>query len=75
MSRITKETVTFESEAIIKAQYFPLINILKVFYKNESKYLYIDVEPFVWDGMKRANSVGRFINYYIKSYYEFHRQD
>ena len=65
MKNVKKETIKVSSEAIKKASYERSKKILTIKFHNGSIYYYPDIEQFVFEGLKMADSVGKFLNKYI----------
>lgn len=66
-----KETITVESNAIKKASYDYDIRLLKITFVNGKKYNYHNVPTDTFISMKYSKSIGRFINKYIKSDFNY----
>jgi len=66
MKKLIKERINVNSAAIKLAEYDPQTNELKLTFANNREYLYKSVEPFMFEGMRNAESIGKFINKYIK---------
>ena len=66
MKKLIKDRIKVNSAAIKLAEYNYETSELKLTFNNNSKYLYKSVEPFMFEGMRNAESIGRFINKYIK---------
>jgi hypothetical protein len=47
---------------------------MTVEFKSGSRYNYYDVPPHVYEGMKTADSKGKYLNAYIKGQYRYARQ-
>jgi hypothetical protein len=65
MKNVKKETIKVNSEAIKKASYERSKKILSVKFHNGKVYYYPNIEPFIFEGLKTAKSVGKFLNKYI----------
>jgi len=63
--KIKKETLKVNSAAIKTADYNYDNSILTLKFASGRKYNYLNVEPFVFEGMRNAPSIGKFINKYI----------
>jgi hypothetical protein len=66
MRKLIKDRIKVNSAAIKLAEYDYETSELKLTFTNNSEYLYRSVEPFMFEGMRNAESIGRFINKYIK---------
>jgi hypothetical protein len=66
MKKLIKDRIKVNSAAIKLAEYNYETSELKLTFTNNSEYLYQSVEPFMFEGMRNAESIGRFINKYIK---------
>ena len=66
MKKLIKDRIKVSSAAIKLAEYNYETSELKLTFTNNSEYLYKSVEPFMFEGMRNAESIGRFINKYIK---------
>jgi len=66
MKKLIKERINVNSAAIKLAEYDHQTNELKLTFANNREYLYKSVEPFMFEGMRNAESIGKFINKYIK---------
>jgi len=66
MKKLIKERINVNSAAIKLAEYDHKTNELKLTFVNNREYLYKSVEPFMFEGMRNAESIGKFINKYIK---------
>ena len=66
MKKLIKDRIKVNSAAIKLAEYDYETSELKLTFTNNSEYLYRSVEPFMFEGMRNAESIGRFINKYIK---------
>ena len=66
MRKLIKDRIKVNSAAIKLAEYNYETSELKLTFTNNSEYLYRSVEPFMFEGMRNAESIGRFINKYIK---------
>ena len=69
MSKIIKEDLIVESSAIQYATYYNRERKLFVMFSNTHCYEYLDVDPFVWEGLRASPSAGAFINRIIKKYH------
>jgi len=65
MKNVKKETIKVKSEAIKKAKYHYRKKILSVKFHNGDIYYYPEIEPFIFEGLKASDSVGKFLNKYI----------
>jgi len=68
------EFITVESSVISNAWYKPSQGMLVVDYENGSSYEYINVPYFVFEGLRSADSKGKFINTHIKTRFEFKKR-
>jgi len=66
MKKLIKERINVKTAAIKLAEYDHQTNELKLTFVNNLEYLYKSVEPFMFEGMRNAESIGKFINKYIK---------
>ena len=66
MSKITKEILIVESEAVVYAQYKHREEELVVMFIRGATYTYFDVPVHVWRGLQTADSVGGFISKHIR---------
>jgi len=48
------------------AEYNYETNELKLIFINDREYIYESVEPFMFEGLRSTESVGKFFNKYIK---------
>jgi len=65
MNKIKKETIKVKSTAIKKAKYNHRKKILSIKFHNGDIYYYPEIEPFIFEGLKASDSVGKFLNKYI----------
>jgi hypothetical protein len=65
MKNIKKETIKVTSTAIKKASYERSKKILTIKFHNGNIYYYPEIEPFIFEGLKESDSVGKFLNKYI----------
>jgi len=65
MEKLKKETIQVNSKAIKKVTYNYSNNRLRLTFNNDKEYNYHSVEPFIFEGMRSAKSIGRFINKHI----------
>ena len=75
MSKVTKEILIVESEAIVYAQYKHREEELMIMFSSGNAYKYFDVPVHVWRGLQRAHSVGGFVSKHIRMKYEFKLTD
>lgn len=75
MSKVTKEILIVESEAVVYAQYKHREEELTVMFNRGATYTYFDVPVHVWRGLQRAHSVGGFVSKHIRMKYEFKLAD
>ena len=75
MSKVTKEILIVESEAVIYAQYKPRKEELMVMFSRGATYTYFNVPLHVWRGLQTADSIGGFISKHIRMKYEFKLAD
>jgi hypothetical protein len=66
MSKVTKEILIVESEAVVYAQYKHREEELVVMFIRGATYTYFDVPVHVWRGLQTADSVGGFISKHIR---------
>ena len=65
MEKLKKETIQVNSKAIKKVTYNYSNNRLSLTFNNDKEYNYHSVEPFIFEGMRSAKSIGKFINKHI----------
>ncbi len=65
------EFITVQSSVVTNAWYKPSIASLVIDYRNGSSYEYINVPYFVFEGLRSADSKGKFINTQIKAKFDF----
>ena len=75
MSKVTKEILIVESEAVISAQYKHREEELMIMFTRGATYIYFDVPVHVWRGLQRAHSVGGFVSKHIRTNFEFKLTD
>jgi hypothetical protein len=75
MSKITKEILIVESEAVIYAQYKHREEELMVMFNRGATYTYFDVPTYVWRGLQTAHSVGSFVSKHVRMKFEFKLTD
>mgnify|MGYP000052760752 CR=1 FL=1 len=75
MSKVTKEILIVESEAVVYAQYKHREKELMIMFNRGATYTYFDVPMHVWRGLQRAPSVGSFVSKHIRMKYEFKLTD
>ena len=71
MRKLTKDRINVNSQAIKLAEYNYKTKRLKLTFRGKHwtenrKYIYIDVEPFIFEGLRNAESIGKFVNKHIK---------
>jgi hypothetical protein len=67
-------TNNFENSSnILRADFDPLMNSLKVYFRSGGVYLYLDVERSVFNDFVASESAGKFFVANIKDDYEFQR--
>jgi len=69
--KIKKETVKVDSIAIKKANYNYETKALTLTFVNGKKYEYQNVPEFTFEGMRRSDSVGKFINRFIIKNFDY----
>lgn len=69
------DTIIPMSSAVTELYYEPDALALHVQYINGGRYIYWGVPLDVWGRFKEANSKGEFVNYYIKAYYPFTKEN
>lgn len=68
------ETVEFkESKQLSSAIYFKQENKMQVCFTNGSVYEYTSVPESIFDGLKTAESAGKYLNSEVKGKYEYSR--
>jgi len=65
---------TPESSNIAGFSYGEDNQVLTVEFKNGTRYEYYDVQPHIFEGMKVADSKGKYINAEIKGHHRYARQ-
>jgi len=65
---------TPESSSIARFRYDEASQTLTVEYKSGSRYNYYDVPQHIFEGMRSADSKGKFLNDQIKGVYRYARQ-
>jgi len=65
------ENVTVNSSAIKSAGYFNENNLLVIKFINNREYNYLNVPYHIFEGIRSAESKGKFINKYVLKHYEF----
>jgi len=75
MSKVTKEILIVESEAVVYAQYKHREEELVVMFSRGATYTYLNVPVHVWRGLQTANSVGGFVSKHIRMKFEFKLAD
>jgi len=72
MSTLT-ETIKVDSVAISKAKFNRRDNLLTLRFKNLSEYDYYNVPLHIFDGLRDAESKGRYINKYVIGEFKFRK--
>ena len=75
MSKVTKEILIVESEAVIYAQYKHREEELMVMFSRGATYTYSNVPVHVWRGLQTADSTGGFVSKHIRMKFEFKLTD
>jgi len=75
MSKVTKEILIVESEAVVYAQYKHREEELMVMFNRGATYTYSNVPTHVWRGLQTAHSVGSFVSKHIRMKFEFKLTD
>lgn len=75
MSKITKEILIVESEAVVYAQYKHREEELTVMFSRGATYTYFNVPLHVWRGLQTADSIGGFVSRHIRMKFEFKLAD
>lgn len=65
---------TPESSNVTRFRYEETAQILTVEFNNGSCYDYYDVPDHIFEGMKQADSKGKYLNAEIKGHYRYERQ-
>lgn len=68
---------TVQSSNIERIGYDSEKKILKIQFKgarNNEKYCYRNVDPTIFEGLRKASSVGKFFHSDIKDRYEFYKE-
>ena len=66
-----KFSVNTDSSCVSNLAYDSDTKILRVRYVTNKEYDYLDVEPTTFDEMRKADSIGRFLNAVIKPNYPY----
>lgn len=66
MTKVIKDKIRVNSAAIKLAEYNYETNELKLIFINDREYIYESVEPFMFEGLRATESIGKFFNKYIK---------
>jgi len=67
-------TETFENSSIIlRADFDPLMDTLKIYFRSGGVYLYLDVKRSLFDDLVASDSAGKFFVANIKDEYEFQK--
>jgi len=72
MSTLT-ETIKVDSVAISKAKFNREDNLLTLKFKNLSEYDYYNVPLHIFNGLRDAESKGRYINKYVIGEFKFRK--
>ncbi len=75
MSKVTKEILIVESEAVIYAQYKHREEELMVMFSRGAIYTYFKVPVHVWRGLQTTDSVGGFVSRHLRMKFEFKLAD
>ena len=75
MSKVTKEILIVESEAVVYAQYKHREEELMITFTGGTMYTYFNVPVYVWRGLQAADSVGGFVSEHIRMKYIYKRTD
>ena len=75
MSKVTKEILIVETEAVVYAQYKHREEELMVMFNRGATYTYFDVPTYVWRGLQTAHSVGSFVSKHVRMKFEFKLTD
>ena len=75
MSKVTKEILIVESEAVVYAQYKHQEEELMVMFSRGATYTYFNVPVHVWRGLQTADSTGGFVSRHIRMKFEFKLAD
>jgi hypothetical protein len=70
MSKVTKEILIVESEAVIYAQYKHREEELMVMFNRGACYKYFKVPIHVWRGLQTTDSVGGFVSKHLRLEFE-----
>lgn len=70
---MTEWISTPESSNVAGFSYDEATQVLTVEFNDGSRYYYYDVPENVFDGMKSADSKGKYLNAEIKSHYRYAR--
>lgn len=65
---------TPESSNIAGFGYAKTTQTLTVEFKNGNRYDYYDVPEHIFEGMKSADSKGKYLNAHVKNHYRYARQ-
>ena len=75
MSKVTKEILIVESEAVIYAQYKHREKELMVMFNRGACYKYFKVPIHVWRGLQTTDSVGGFVSKHLRMKFDFKLAD
>ena len=65
---------TPQSSNVARFSYEVATQILTVEFNGGSRYDYYDVPDHIFEGMKNADSIGKYLNSEIKGHYRYARQ-
>jgi hypothetical protein len=60
-----------DSTAVERAGYDPVRRELRVVFAGDREYAYLKVPPTVFEELRRAPSVGQFVNWSVKPFYRY----
>ena len=69
-----REWIEVVSSNIKAVSYFKKNQELRIRFKNDSEYVYYQVPKTLFDDMINAESVGKFLNDFVKPNYQYERE-
>lgn len=66
--------LTPQSSNVARFRYDAASQVLTVEFNSGGRYNYYDVPEYIFEGMKTADSTGRYLNAEIKGHYRYARQ-
>lgn len=67
------ERVSVESSSLLTVGFAREARVLEIEFRSGAAYRYLDVPPAVFEGLKKAESKGRYFANFIRGKYEFQR--